>query len=159
MLRNSPTNRKTGAIMAMRMIEKTEKTLPAQTRSTVLTRQVAGIVLLASGWGWAMGNFSPPDASLVNELFHTIPVLLVLALSLGFFRTALDDPRTHGGWASIGLNIFAAISSLGFIAGTILGAINTNPDVYGIQTVADRVPAVIVILGGLVWLTTLVHER
>ncbi|MGH2514961.1 MAG: hypothetical protein ACRDHP_04835 [Ktedonobacterales bacterium] len=148
--------------MATRMIEKTEKSHPAQTAqtlSTVPARQVAGIVLLAAGWGWAMGNFSPPDASLVNELFHTIPVLLVLILSLGFFRAALDGTRTHGGWARIGLNIFAAISSLGFIAGTILGVINTNPDAYGIQTVADRVPAAIIILGGLVWLTTLVHER
>jgi hypothetical protein len=123
-------------------------------------RQIAGIILLAAGWGWAGANFTPSDASWWNYLLHTIPILILLVLSLGFFRAsdAHQSARSNGGWANIGLSIFAGISFIGYIAGIILGATNPNSQ-YSISTIGDWFAAVILILGGLVWLTTLIPVR
>lgn len=124
------------------------------------TRQIAGIILLAAGWGWAGANFTPSDSLWWNYLLHAIPILLLLVFSLGFFSVSDDHERagSNGSWAKIGLSIFAAISFFGFIAGIILGVSNPN-SAYGISTVGDWVAAVILILGGLVWLTTLISVR
>ena len=123
-------------------------------------RQIAGIILLAAGWGWAGANFTPADSPWWNYLLHTIPILILLVLSLGFFRArdAHQSARPNGGWANIGLSIFAGISFIGYIAGIILGASNPN-SAYGISTTGDWFAAVILILGGLVWLTTLIPVR
>ena len=123
-------------------------------------RQIAGIVLLAAGWGWAGANFTPADSPWWNYLLHTIPILILLVLSLGFFRVSGDHERarSNGGWASVGLSIFAAISFIGYIVGTILGSTNLNSQ-YSISTIGDWVAAVILIVGGFVWLTTLIPDR
>ena len=120
-------------------------------------RQIAGIILLAAGWGWAGANFTPADSPWWNYLLHTIPILILLVMSLGFFRVSdtHQHTRSNGGWASIGLNIFAAISFIGFIVGIILGSTNLNSQ-YSISTTGDWFAAVTVILGGLLWLTTLI---
>lgn len=123
-------------------------------------RQIAGIILLTAGWGWAGANFTPSDSSWWNYLLHAIPILILLVLSLGFFRArdAHQSARSNGGWANIGLSIFAGISFIGYVAGIILGASNPN-SAYGISTIGDWFAAVILILGGLVWLTTLIPVR
>ena len=123
-------------------------------------RQIAGIILLTAGWGWAGANFTPSDAPWWNYLLHTIPILLLLVLSLGFFRVpgAQQRGRSNGGWVNIGMSIFAAISFVGYIAGIILGASNPG-SAYSISTTGDWFAAVILILGGLVWLTTLIPAR
>ncbi|HEX6480775.1 MAG TPA: hypothetical protein VF043_18200 [Ktedonobacteraceae bacterium] len=124
------------------------------------TRQIAGIILLAAGWGWAGANFTPSDSQWWNYLLHAIPILLLLVLSLGFFSGSGDHERagSNGGWASIGLSIIAGISFIGYIVGIILGTSNPN-SAYGISTFGDWVAAIILILGGLSWLTTLIPVR
>ncbi|MHB8600086.1 MAG: hypothetical protein ACYDER_25150 [Ktedonobacteraceae bacterium] len=120
-------------------------------------RQITGIVLLAAGLGWSGANFTPADAPWWNFLLHTIPFLLLLVLSLGFFRAA-DAPQCEhsgGNWAKVALSIFAAFTFTALIVGMILGATNPDPNAYGIKTLADFVPAIIIMPGGLVWLTTL----
>ncbi len=121
-------------------------------------RQITGIVLLAAGLGWAGANFTPSDATWWNYLLHTIPFLLLLVLSLGFFGAA-DAPqrdRSNGNWAKVALSIFAGFTFIALVVGMILGATNPDPNAYGIKTLADFVPAIIIMLGGLVWLTTLI---
>ncbi len=123
-------------------------------------RQNTGIILLAAGLGWSGANFTPSDAAWWNYLLHTIPFLILLVLSLGFFR-ASDTPRStrsNGGWA-IGLSIFAGFTFISLVVGMVLGATNPDPNAYGIKTLADFVPAIIVMLGGFVWLTTLIPVR
>jgi hypothetical protein len=121
------------------------------------TRQIIGIILMAAGWGWAGANFTPSDSQWWNYLLHAIPILLLLVLSLGFFSVSGDHERarTNGGLANVGLSIFAGISFIGYIVGIILGVINPSSQ-YGISTTGDWFVAVMLILGGFVWLTTLV---
>lgn len=123
-------------------------------------QQMIGIVLLAAGWGWAGSNFTPGDVPWWNVALHAIPVLILLLLSLGFFsaENARQRGEAHSNWASIGLSIVAAISLIGFVAGIIMGV--TNPaGAYGISTPGDWVAAVMLILGGLGWLTALIPAR
>lgn len=121
-------------------------------------RRLTGIILLAAGWGWAGGNYVPEGSALWIYLVHTIPFLILLALCFGFFCVPDAPQRTRSisSLASIGLNIFAAGSCIVLPVGVILGAINPDPNSYGIRTVADWVPIVIILLGALVWLTTLI---
>ena len=128
------------------------------TEKVISRLQVAAIILMAAGWGWIGGNFTPSDAPLWNFLLHTIPILLLLVLSLGFFRVpdAHQRARSHAGWATVGISIFAGIAIIGQIVGIILGASNPDPNAFGVKTLADWVPSVIVMLGSLVWLATLI---
>jgi predicted acyltransferase len=124
-------------------------------------RQITGIVLLAAGLGWAGANFTPSDATWWNYFLHTIPFLILLVLSLGFFHVA-DAPqrdRSNGNWAKVALSIFAAFTFTALFVGMILGATNSDPNAYGIKTLADFVPAIIIMLGSLVWLTTLIPSH
>ena len=128
------------------------------TEKVISRLQIAAIILIAAGWGWIGGNFTPSDAPLWNFLLHTIPILLLLVLSLGFFHVpdAHQLARSHAGWATVGISIFAGIAIIGQIVGIILGASNPDPNAFGVKTLADWVPSVIVMLGSLVWLATLI---
>lgn len=114
--------------------------------------------MLAAGWGWFAANFTPAGSDWWNYLLHAIPFLLLLVLSLRFLHAsdAHQYAGKSGGKTSIGLTIFACFSFALFTVGIISGIINPAPDSYGILTVADFFPAIIVMLGGLVWLTTLI---
>lgn len=109
-------------------------------------QQLTGIVFLAAGWGWFGGNFTPPDSPWWNYLLHTIPFLILLALSLRFFQ------KSNG----LGLTIFASISFIGLLVGIIMGATIPGENAYGIKSIGDWVPAIIIMLGSLIWLTTLI---
>ncbi|MDQ2906607.1 MAG: hypothetical protein M3Y81_24090 [Chloroflexota bacterium] len=124
-------------------------------------RQITGILLLAAGWGWSGGNFVPEGSALWIYLVHTIPFLILLVLCFGFLCVPDAPQRTRSmrSLANIGLNIFAAGSCIVLPVGVILGATNPDPNAYGIRTVADWVPIVILLLGAVVWLTTLIHAR
>lgn len=121
-------------------------------------RQFTGILVLAAGWGWFGANFTPGGSDWWNYLLHAIPFLILLVLSLRFLYVTdtHNEARTNGGKAAIGLSIFAAFSFALFVMGIISGIINPAPDSYGILTVADYVPAIMIMLGALVWFTTLI---
>jgi hypothetical protein len=137
--------------------KKGQGTLMANTRM----RQITGIVLLAAGLGWVGANFTPSDATWWNYLLHTIPFLLLLVLSLGFFHAtdASHRRQSKSGWANVCLNFFAGFTFIALTVGMILGATNSDPNAYGIKTLADFVPSIIIMLGGLVWLTTLIPSH
>lgn len=111
-------------------------------------QQLIGIMVLAAGWGWFGSNFTPSDAPWWNYLLHTIPLLILLILSLSFFQ------KGNG----LGLSIFATISFIALLVGIIMGI--TIPDnAYGIQSIGDWEAAIIIILGSLTWLTTLISGQ
>ncbi|MBA2396044.1 MAG: hypothetical protein H0V70_25240 [Ktedonobacteraceae bacterium] len=103
-------------------------------------------MFLAAGWGWFGSNFTPPDSPWWNYLLHTIPFLILLLLSLRFFQ------KSNG----LGLSIFAGVSFIGLLVGIIMGAIIPGDNAYGIKSIGDWVPTIIIMLGSLVWLTTLI---
>ena len=109
-------------------------------------QQLTGIMVLAAGWGWFGSNFTPPDSPWWNYLLHTIPFLILLILSLRFFQ------KGNG----LGLSIFATISFIGLLVGIIMGATIPGDNAYGVKSIGDWVPAIIIILGSLIWLTTLI---
>ncbi len=115
-------------------------------------------MVLAAGWGWFAGNFTPAGSDWWNYLIHAIPFLILLALGLRFLYVsdAHQYGRTSAGRAKIGLSIFAVCSFALFAVGIISGVVNPTPDAYAIVTAADWFPAIAVILGALMWLTTLI---
>jgi uncharacterized membrane protein len=108
-------------------------------------QQLTGIMVLAAGWGWFGSNFTPSDAPWWNYLLHTIPFLILLIISLRFFQ------KGNG----LGLSIFATISFIAFLVGIIMG-ITIPENAYGIQSIGDWGAAIIIMLGSLIWLTTLI---
>ena len=111
-----------------------------------------GIVLLAAGLGWAGSNFTPAAAPWWNYLLHVIPFLILLVLSFGYFSAT----ENHEGWTNTALSIFAAVTAIGMIAGIVMGATNPDPNAYGIRTIGDFIPALLILLGDL---TTLLPTR
>ncbi len=125
----------------------------------IFVRQVAGIVLMAAGWGWVGGNFVPDNqVYLYNALAHLVPILLLLALSLRFFAevSVQDAARLHIGWGSMGLSLFAVLSLLSTIILIFIGLNNPDPDAIGVKTLPDWFSTIILDLGTLLWLATLI---
>ncbi len=127
--------------------------------NSILIRQIAGILLMAAGWGWVGGNFVPDNqVYLYNALAHFVPILLLLALSLRFFAEVYiqEAAGAHTEWGSIGLGLFAVISLLSTIVLIFLGLSNPDPDAIGVKTLPDWFSTIILDLGTLLWLTTLI---
>ncbi len=132
------------------------------THTTISKRQVAGILLMAAGWGWIGGNFVPDNSVyLYNALAHFVPILLLLGLAIQFFQGMLQGSSSSsgGGRASIGLTLFAVVSLLGTVVLIVLGLSNSDPDAIGVKTLPDWVPTIILITGTVLWLTSLVPIR
>ncbi len=126
-----------------------------KTQQSIFSRQVAAVLIMAIGWGWIDGNFVPDDPRyFYNALLHCIPLVILLALGLRFFRfTERDAP----GRSNIGLTIFAVVSLIGLGAMIVLGASNQDPNAVGVKTLPDWFPTVVLAIGSLLWLTTLLQ--
>ncbi len=132
------------------------------THSNISKRQVAGILLMAAGWGWVGGNFVPDNpVYLYNALVHFVPILLLLGLGVPFFQGmhAGNASNSGTGWVNIGLTVFAAISLLGTIVLIALGLSNPDPDAIGVKRLPDWVPTIILITGTVLWLASLIPVR
>ncbi len=124
-----------------------------KTQQSIFSRKVAAILIMAIGWGWIDGNFIPDNPGYwFNALLHCIPLAILLALGLRFFRfTGQELP----GQRNTGLTIFAVISLISLGVMILLGASNPDPNAVGVKTLPDWFPTVLLALGSLTWLTTL----
>jgi hypothetical protein len=125
--------------------------------------QITAIIIMATGWGWNAGNFTPPDASFLNYLLHGIPILLLLVLSLPMLRVrgTYQQPESKAGWTAVGMSVFAIATIIAYAVMIVLGASNPDPNAFGVKTLADWFPTTINIAGSLLWLMTLIlsHYR
>ncbi len=123
-----------------------------KTQQSTFSRKVAAILIMAMGWGWIDGNFVPDNQwYLFNALLHCIPLAILLALGLHFFRhTGQELP----GQRNTGLTIFAVISLISLVVLIILGASNPDPNAVGVKTPPDWFPTVLLAIGSLLWLAT-----
>lgn len=123
--------------------------------------QVTAILVMAVGQGWSAGNFTPSDAPFWNPLLHLIPVLLVLLFGLPILRVrgAQQDTASNAGWAIVAMSILAVLSTISVIVLIVFGATSTNPDAVGVKSVEDWFPAILMLLGNLLWLATLIPAR
>ncbi len=123
--------------------------------------QVAAILLMTAGWGWNGGNFTPADAPFINPLLHTIPVLLLLVMSLQILRVRGTQERfeSNANWATVAVSVFAVVSIIGCIVMIVLGATNPDPNSVGVHSLEDWFPVVILNMGTFLWLATLFLAR
>ena len=122
--------------------------------------RVTAIILITAGYGWAGGHFIPPDAPFLAYLFQLTILFLLLVCTLGFFSIPgiRDLNGLKKGWAVICLSIFAALSLLINIGNLIRGALMTDTHGYGSHNaLPDLVPISLLIVGDLLWLSSLVR--
>ncbi len=123
------------------------------TKQSIFSRKVAAVLIMAMGWGWIDGNFVPDDPRyFYNALLHCIPLVILLALGLRFFRYSGQELP---GQRNTGLTIFAVFSLIGLVVMIILGASNPDPNAVGVKTLPDWFPTILLAIGSLLWLTTL----
>jgi hypothetical protein len=139
----------------------TSTTAQATTMHVPSRAAIAGIILMAAGWGWTGGNFVPSDlplqAGIVNEALHFIPDFLLVLLGVRYFRAAALGVRSRG--AALGFSILAVLSIIGCIVMVVLGATNPDPNSVGVHNLNDWVPVIIVNAGNLLWLGSAVAAR
>ena len=130
------------------------------THNFIFKLQVIALLVMAAGWGWSDGNFTPPNQPL-NTLLHCIPLVLLTIFGLQFFSA--HDARQRGtrasNWGYIGLSIVAVISIIGAIVMITLGATNPDPNSVGVHSFADWVPTIILNMGTFLWLAMLAAAR
>ncbi len=124
-----------------------------KTQQSIFSRKAAAVLIMAMGWGWIDGNFVPDDPRyFYNALLHCIPLVILLALGLRFFRYSGQELP---GQRNTGLTIFAVFSLIGLVVMIILGASNPDPNAVGVKTLPDWFPTVMLAIGSLLWLATL----
>lgn len=139
-------------------------TMMTKTQKMLSNRHVAGIVLMATGWGWICGNFVQPVTYVwgsAADIFHCLPFVALLLLSLRFFSSftnPLQAERSSRG-ARLGISIVAVLSIIACIVFIILGVINPDPNSVGVHNFEDTMPVIVLNLGTLLWLSTLIPVR
>jgi surface polysaccharide O-acyltransferase-like enzyme len=126
-------------------------------KQNVFSAKVAAIFIMAVGWGWIDGNFVPDDTTyLYNALIHCIPLIILLILTLRFFRLSGNGGM---GRSNRGLTIFAITTLIALIVLIGLGASNPDPNAVGVKTLPDWFPTIIQASGCLLWLVTQILSR
>jgi hypothetical protein len=143
----------------------TQVTHSTRGRSDVSDRQIAGVILMAAGWGWISGNFVDPFLPFFFggfiDLVHFVPAVVLLLLSMRFFRASAIEVREGGGpsGAHTGISIVAVFSILACALFVILGLSNPDPNSLGVHTIEDWLPVIVLNAGTFLWLSTLVRAR
>ena len=130
-------------------------------------RAVAGIILMAGGWGWISGNFVQPFLPFFYggfvDILHFLPAMVLLLLSLRFLRASAstDTSRTgtRSGDGRIGITIVAVFSIVACAIFLALGLSNPDPNSVGIHSIEDWLPVIVLNAGVLLWLSTLLPVR
>ena len=130
------------------------------TQNFIFKLQVVALFIMAAGWGWNDGNFTPPDQP-INTLLHCIPLVLLTVFGVQFFSAHDAHQRGRGAsnWGYIGLSIVAIISIIGAIVMIVLGATNPDPNSVGVHSFADWVPTIMLSVGTFLWLAALLPAR
>ncbi|MGH2486887.1 MAG: hypothetical protein ACRDHE_12830 [Ktedonobacterales bacterium] len=117
-------------------------------------RQITGVTVSVAGRAWAAGVFAVGNPWWTG-LVLSLPVLLVIGLSLGVLREGdVRDEGPRGGWA-IGLHLYSAVSLVLAVASIIAGQTGIGSQFFGVKSGVEIVPTVIIGLGAAIWLTTL----
>ncbi|MEO8954868.1 MAG: hypothetical protein ACR2H5_15560 [Ktedonobacteraceae bacterium] len=136
----------------------TQNSTVANANNATSKLKVAAVVLMAAGWGWIGGNFTPIGASIWNYLLHCISIVLLLLMSVQMFRLAGSGQQTEArtGWVNIAMSIFAVVSISGCIVLITLGIVNPDPNSVGVHNFADWFPTIILNMGTFLWLATMI---
>jgi NADH:ubiquinone oxidoreductase subunit 6 (subunit J) len=121
------------------------------------TLRTIAILLLAAGYGWAGGHFIPADSPLWAYLFQFVMLILLMIFAIGFLRSQGSREEAHPRRRNINvtaLSIFAALTLIVNVVNVIRGA--TNAGQFGSHNnFADLVPIGLIIIGDVIWLTTI----
>jgi hypothetical protein len=143
----------------------TQMTRSTSAGSGVTDRQVAGIILMAAGWGWISGNFVDPFFPFffggLIDVIHFLPVVLLLLLTIRFVRMSGIQVQAGAGASSThtGISLVAVFSIIACAVFVLLGVINSDPSSLGVHTLEDLLPVIVLNTGTLLWLSTLVPLR
>ena len=120
--------------------------------------KVTAVVLMAAGWGWIGGNFTPVGAPIWNYLLHCISIVLLLIMSVQMLRVSDSRQQTEArtGWVNVAISIFAVVSIIGCIVLITLGMTDPDPNSVGVHNFADWFPTIILNMGTFLWLATLI---
>lgn len=143
----------------------TQTTHSTYARAGVSGRQIAGIILMAGGWGWISGNFVDPFFPFffggLIDVLHFLPVVLLLLLTMRFVRMSGIQVQAGAGasGARTGISLVAIFSILACTVFVLLGVTNPDPNSLGVHTFEDLLPVIALNAGTLLWLSTLIPLR
>ena len=134
--------------------------VPTQTNKSAFTRQIAGILLMATGIGWIGGNFVPTGMSntvtAINEAIHFLPAFILLLFAVRLFQASAAHVPARG--ATIGITAVAVLVIVTCIVMGTLGIINPDPNSVGAHNLNDWTPVIISNAGTLLWLSSLIFK-
>ncbi|MEO7001555.1 MAG: hypothetical protein ABI068_07115 [Ktedonobacterales bacterium] len=145
----------------------TTATQTMEARNMLPGAQLVALFLMIAGWAWIAGNFAQPQeplfADALTDFIHAIPLILLVVFGAYHFGALLHTRQRGVRWAYFGIGVIAFIGvvllTLGGIVLNLTGVSNANPNSVGIHNLDDAIPAVIQIVGSLLWLVTVFLAR
>ena len=120
--------------------------------------RIAAIILISAGYGWAGGHYIPANSPLVAYLFQFVVITFLLVTGIKYLSTGGNESQKRN-WSVIALNIFSMLSLVVNILNIIHGAYTTDPNSPGSRnTLADLVPIAFIVLGTLLWMSTMISS-
>lgn len=120
--------------------------------------RIAAIILISAGYGWAGGHYIPANSPVVAYSFQFIIIAFLLVAGIKYLSTN-EIERQQSNWSVIALSIFSILSLVVNILNIIHGVYTTDPNSYGSHnTLADLVPIGFIILGTLLWISTMFRK-
>ena len=124
-----------------------------QTRSSIFYLQIAAIIVISCGSGWAGGNFSQ-GLPLWNVLLHALPLVLLLLFSWPIVRA-----QSTANWGGVAITVLVIVGIIAVAALIILGMTNPDPNSVGVHNLWDWFAAILEIIGNVAWLVLLIPAR
>ncbi|MEO8860596.1 MAG: hypothetical protein ABI358_04190 [Ginsengibacter sp.] len=120
--------------------------------------RIAAIILISAGYGWAGGHYIPANSPLIAYSFQFVVIAFLLIAGIKYL-SATENERQQRNWSVIALSLFSTLSLVVNILNIIHGAYTTDPNSFGSHnTFADFVPIGFIILGTLLWISTMFRK-
>jgi cation transport ATPase len=130
-----------------------KNSMNTQARIFVFYLQIAAIIVISCGSGWAGGNFSQ-GLPLWNVLLHALPLVLLVIFSWPIVRA-----QSTANWGGVAITILVIIGLIAVIALIVLGATNPDPNSVGVHNLWDWFAAILELIGNGAWLVLLIPAR
>lgn len=124
-----------------------------QTRNLIFYLQIAAIIVISCGSGWAGGNFSQ-GLPLWNVMLHAIPLVLLV-----IFSWPIVHAQSTANWGGVAITVLVIIGLLAVIALIVLGITNPDPNSVGVHNLWDWFAAILELIGNVAWLVLLIPAR
>ncbi|MEO8764675.1 MAG: hypothetical protein ABI416_10330 [Ginsengibacter sp.] len=118
----------------------------------------AAIILIATGYGWAAGHYTPGNAAILINLIQFLIIVSLLILGI-VFLSIFENDRNKSHWSMTGINILLILSLVINIVNIVHGVHHSGSNYFDTyDNFSSLAPVVLLVTGNGLWVSTIVQR-